>query len=84
MVDKNMLVRQRIQPEAAKLLANYANHGIAQATWLSYNTVSNHLVRYQEDTGMALDLPFTTEKTLSFVAWLIEKRRVKPNTIKNI
>ena len=81
MVNELMLIGKGLQPSAAKALAAFANHGLAQATWSSYSTVANHLEKCENDTGKDLSLPFNTEKTLIFVAWLLEVRKVKSVTV---
>ena len=81
MVQETTLVNKGLKPSSAKTLANYANHGLAQGTWSSYKTVWNHLSRCEEETGKDMSLPFTTETTLTFVAWLLESRKVKSVTI---
>ena len=82
MVHEDMLVRKGVEPTAAKTLATFANFGISQSTWSSYRTVENHLERCKADTGKDLCLPFNLEKTLTFVAWLLDVRKVKAITIE--
>ena len=81
MVDEEVLIGKGISPNAATSLAKYANHGLAQATWSSYKTVENHIDRCERETRKDLSLPFNIEKTLTFVAWLIDVRGVKSITI---
>ena len=81
MVKERMLIQKGLQPSQAKLMANFANHGLAQSTWSSYSTVSNHLERCEKDTGRDLSLPFNTETTLVFVAWLLDVRKIKAVTV---
>ena len=66
----------------ASLLAKFANFGLAQSTWSCYKTVLNHLDRCENETGTDLSLPFNLHKTLTFVAWLMDERKVKASTIE--
>ena len=77
MVKERTLIEKGLQPSAAKTLSTFANFGLSKSTWSSYQTVANHIKRCEEQTGKDLSLPFTLEKTLTFVAWMIEERNLK-------
>ena len=82
MMKENVLIDRGIHPTAAKTLTAYANYGLAKNTWSSYQTVRNHIERCESDMNVELSLPFNVEKTLTFVAWLMEVRKVKALTIE--
>lgn len=62
-------------------MTTFAHFGLAEATWSSYQTVANHIQRCEDHTGKDLSLPFTLEKTLTLVAWMIEERNLKSKII---
>ena len=83
MFNEDVLISKGVCPYAAKSLAKFANFGLSQNTWASYRTVANHLVRCESDTGTDMSLPFDLEKTLTFVAWMIEKKTLNRHQLKN-
>ena len=66
----------------ASTLAVAANFGLSAATWKTYGTARRHIAACREDTGKDLRFPFNLGDTLTFIAWLKKKRKVRSKTIK--
>ena len=64
----------------AEMLASLANLGLAESTHKVYQTVINHINRCKVEKNVNLDLPFDTQKTLTFVSYLLFDRKVKAKT----
>ena len=81
MMSSEALLKKGVRQEAADTLVKFANMGLTQTTWSSYKTVDNHIKRCQEDTGVDLSFPFSVDKTLTLVAWMMDKRKIRANSI---
>lgn len=69
-----------IDETQAEMLASLANLGLAESTHKVYQTVINHIKRCAIEKNVNLDLPFDTQKTLTFVSYLLFDRKVKAKT----
>ena len=58
------------------MLASLANLGLAEPN----QTVINHVKRCEIEKNVNLELPFDTQKTLTFVSYLLFDRKVKAKT----
>ena len=65
-----------------KLLLEAANHSLSSRTWSSYKTVKNLLALCEVNTKKDLSLLLDQNKTLVFIAWLIN-RGLKARTINS-
>ena len=53
---------------------------LAENTKSQYRTAAKHIERCALETGMDMSIPFTVEKTLNYVGYLLESRKVSSNT----
>ena len=58
-----------------------SNSALARNTWSSYRTAESHIKKCEEDTGIKIRFPMTTQMTIAYVGWLITVRKVKSTTI---
>ena len=65
--------RFNLSSSQTKILSRTANHALAKSTWSSYTTAMNMLEKCSKETGKTLNLPLNEEKTLVFIAWLLER-----------
>ena len=76
-------VRNKVRyEETAVALTGKANFGLSVNTWKKYQTTINHIDQCRQDTGVDMDLPFNSSKTLEFVGWM-EARGLKSNTMSS-
>ena len=64
------------------VLTRASNHGLAAASWKTYKTAQNHLEACIRDIGRDMKFPFSVGDTLTFIAWLVEKRGVRAKTVQ--
>ena len=64
-------------------LSTWLNYSLASGTWSTYKTVGNQLGRCQAHTGVLMDFPFDTRKTLIFIHWLFDVRKVASSTVNS-
>ena len=64
------------------VLAKSANHAVTRDTWGGYKTSYNMLLECEAKIRADLSLPLNENKTLIYVAWLIDKG-LKGATIKS-
>jgi hypothetical protein len=71
-------------PEDVKSrLARIGSFGLAKSTWSSYRTAERQLLKCQSERKIDMRLPLTQEKTLIFIDWLINDRKVKAATVNS-
>ena len=78
---KEIFLDLNINEEFAEMLANSANLGLAENSKSNYRTAARHIKRCEEFTGMDMSLPFTIEKTLNYVGYLLSERGVSHGTV---
>ena len=81
MMSSEALLRKGVRQEAADTLVKFANMGLTQTTWSLYKTFDNHIKRCQEDTRVDRSFPFSVDKALTLVAWMMDKRKIGANSI---
>jgi integrase len=64
-------------------LAKIGSFGLAKSTWSSYRTAERQLLKCQSERKVDMRLPLTQEKTLIFIDWLINERKVKAATVNS-
>ena len=70
-----------VDPRFRKALLAATNLSIAERTKSQYLTASKHITRCEEFTGQDMKFPFDTNKTLNYVGFLMEVRKVQAKTI---
>ena len=70
-----------VDPRFRRALTAATNFSIAENTKNQYVTASKHITRCVEFTGQEMSFPFDTKKTLNYVGFLIEVRKVQSKTI---
>ena len=70
-----------IDQRLTKGLTDSANLAITENTKCQYQTALNHVNRCHEFTRDDMSFPFDIKKTLTYVGFLMEIRRVSSNTI---
>ena len=73
--------RLQVDPRFTKGLTEATNLAISQNTKGQYQTAYNHVNRCAVFTGQDMDFPFDLTKTLNYVGFLMEVRKVSSNTI---
>ena len=66
----------------APTLTSASNHGLAATSWKVYSTAERHLQACIEELGRPMAFPFSVGDTLTFVAWLVQTRNIKPKTVQ--
>ena len=56
-----------------KKLRETANYALSKETWSCYRTALRMLNKCSNETNKNLDLPLNESKTLTFIAWLLER-----------
>ena len=64
------------------VLTKAGNHGLAASSWKTYKTAEKHLQACILDIGRPMQFPFSVGDTLTFIAWLVEKRGVRAKTVQ--
>jgi hypothetical protein len=57
--------------------------GVAKKTWSTYKTAETMLLKCQRETGVSMQLPMDSPKTLTFIDWLASARNLKHSTINS-
>jgi hypothetical protein len=66
----------------APTLTSASNHGLAATSWKVYSTAERHLQACIEELRRPMAFPFSVGDTLTFVAWLVQTRNIKPKTVQ--
>ena len=78
-----LLADWNLPEEVKNRLSEIGSFGLARGTWSSYRTAERQLLRCQKERKTDMSLPLTQEKTLIFIDWLINDRKVKAATVKS-
>ena len=65
----------------AAVLAQAGNFGLSASSWKTYKTAEHHLNACMADVGRRMRFPFSVGDVLTFIAWLVDKRKVRAKTI---
>ena len=68
--------------KSAETLTKLANFGLAGKTWETYGSAINNLKRCQEETGVDMTLPISSDKVLEFIAWM-KVKNLKSRTMSS-
>lgn len=74
---------QNLPRKTRSFLARTANFSLAKSTWSTYQTTRNHLKKCQEQTHVNMDMPMNSRQVTVFLSWLLEERRIKPNSAES-
>jgi hypothetical protein len=55
---------------------------LAEGTAKSYGTAESHIIRCQEETKVNLSFPFREKEIVTYIGWLIDKRKVSAKTVE--
>jgi hypothetical protein len=75
--------QQNLTTKSKIFLAETANFALAKSTWSTYKTTRNHLSKCEQQTGEDLSLPVNDAKTILFLSWLLEERKIKLTSVES-
>ena len=70
-----------LSPVLLKALIQASNNSLATSTWRQYKTTRRHLERCQKETKVRMSFPMTRKQILTFIAYMIEIRKVQAATV---
>ena len=71
----------RLPVSVIQAIVGASNQSLAKTTWDSYRTAEAHIKRCEEETGVRIRFPMDNRMTLTYVGWLISRRKVSSTTI---
>ena len=69
---------KNLPKKVTQILMKAANFSVARNTWRTYSTAKNHIKKAEKWSGIKMEIPFTLDMTLTYIAYL----RGKPKTCK--
>ena len=70
-----------VNKKYTKLLSDAVNLTLIENTKSQYKTAIKHIERIEKELGIDMSLPFTIDKTLNYVGFLLENRKCSSNTV---
>ena len=80
--DAEYFVSHGVPPELAGCLEVVGNFSIAKSTWTTYATAENHVAACNKEMNTTLSFPFSVGHILTYIAWLVDRRRVRAKTVQ--
>ena len=78
---ESMFLDLGLSRDHAVVLAQAGNFGLSAGSWKTYKTAENHLNACMAEVGRRMTFPFSVGDVLTFIAWLVDKRKVRAKTI---
>ena len=79
--ERSTFVNLGVNEKYTELLSDAVNLALADNTKSQYKTAIKHIERIEHDLGIDMSLPFTINKTLNYVGYLLENRNCNSNTV---
>lgn len=80
---KESFRQHNLPARTSSFLARTANFSLAKSTWSTYQTTRNHLRKCQEQTRVNMDMPMDNRQITVFLSWMLEDRKIKPNSAES-
>ena len=72
---------QGVNTEFTEILAGAANLALTETSKSQYKTAAKHIKRCETYLNVDMSLPFTIQKTLNYVGFLLSVRKVSAGTV---
>ena len=80
--DAEFFVTQGVPLVLAGCLEALGNFSLAKSTWSTYSTAENHVAACNADMNTTLSFPFSVGHLLTYIAWLVDRRKVRAKTVQ--